>query len=202
MIFGSPLMPCPEAVEAVSLSHRQSALAYISRPHFSSASLSGFGAYLGAYSLRSLPSDGSVYEQLLIAITPLGYKEASMHMNRSSAQHLRFPSKSNRKFFHRSVSRKIISLVLLLGLLVFPITDLANQAPSLASFAIRLTANYSRIVSKALASFFTTSAATRQRETTAERTASVTSIRITPAKIVGYTGQPVKFSAVAATPII
>lgn len=87
---------------------------------------------------------------------------------------------------------------MLLSLFVFPVTDLAHQASSFATFAIKLSANYGRTVSKALASLFIASASTVHRETTADRTASVTNIRVTPAKIVGYTGQPIKFSAVGS----
>jgi RHS repeat-associated protein len=110
---------------------------------------------------------------------------------------IRFTSRSNRNPFRKSISRKITSFVLL-SLFIFPVTDLAHQAPFFASSAIKLTANYSRIVSKALASLFTASAANIRRETTADRTASVTNIRITPAKIVGYKNQPIKFSAVGS----
>jgi hypothetical protein len=57
-----------------------------------------------------------------------------------------------------------------------------------------------RVVSHSYEAFFlrrlfSQSNARARRETTAERTASVTSIQITPSRIVGYTGQLLRFSA-------
>jgi len=64
--------------------------------------------------------------------------------------------------------------------------------------ATKLTANSSRAASQVLTSLFSASAAARPQETTADRTSSVTGIRITPSRIVGYTGQHLPFSAVGS----
>lgn len=119
-----------------------------------------------------------------------------MRLNRFSVSSPYFLSRSIHRLIGRNLPRKVISLTLLLSLLILPISELAYQASFFVSIAINLTANSSRIISHTLASLFGASAASAQRETTADRTARVASIRITPAKIVGYTGQQLLFSAI------
>jgi hypothetical protein len=101
-----------------------------------------------------------------------------------------------RRFFRRVLQHRIICCAVALNLLIWPGPGLLTE--QLLAFASEVL--NTRIVSHSYEAFFlrrlfSRSPARPRRETTAERTASVTSIQITPARIVGYTGQLLRFSA-------
>jgi RHS repeat-associated protein len=98
---------------------------------------------------------------------------------------------------------KVISLFLLLNFLIWPSSGFAKdfEAASTVVVAstITLTTGSFRTISYLFRHLFSSGRRqARQRETTADRNAQVSSIRINPARIVGYVGQKIQFSAIGS----
>jgi RHS repeat-associated protein len=106
---------------------------------------------------------------------------------------------SSLTFSRVSLTRKIVCLVLLANLLIWPTPGLAKDLESASiaalSSTITLTTGSLRAVSHFLSLLFGIRRAQTRGETTAERTAAVTNIQINPTRIVGYTDQQLHFSA-------
>src|SRR5262245_56574482 len=97
---------------------------------------------------------------------------------------------------------KAISLFLLINLLIWPTSGSAKQLGDFASTVvvsstITITTAPMRAATYLVKLLFgSRRAQVRRPNTTSERTAAVSNIRINPARIVGYTGQRIQFSAV------
>ncbi|MEN3334929.1 MAG: hypothetical protein V7641_4294 [Blastocatellia bacterium] len=108
-------------------------------------------------------------------------------------------SKTPRQLLVRGWRQRVLCFVLTFGLLVLPDAGYAVSAAS--SLAVQVAKDTVAPVPVAIEWFkrlFRRSAKPPRQETTADRTASVTTISISPAKIVGYSGQRISFSAVGS----
>jgi RHS repeat-associated protein len=104
-----------------------------------------------------------------------------------------------RKLFARGWRRRVLCLVLIFGMLTVP--DLGYAVSAASEIAVQVAKDTVAPIPVAVKWFkrlFRRSARPRRQETTADRSASVSSIAITPAGIVGYTGQQVSFTAVGS----
>lgn len=116
---------------------------------------------------------------------------------------LRFPRmftiNSVNKPIHRRRSRRLICLVLLLNLLIWPSPGLARQLGNLAADAVRsssitITTGSVRIASYLLKALFRSQTA-RRKDTLADRLAQVARVEIWAHRFVAYQGQAQNFSA-------
>src|ERR1044071_8533965 len=103
------------------------------------------------------------------------------------------------RFFLRSArnsaSRKLITLLLLFNMVIFPTPALLHELKSLVSFAVTVSLAYSRANSKAFLSLFQSKPPAFRTETLLDRLAKVAHIQVSPRKFVGYQGQSLNFSA-------
>src|SRR5215813_13375922 len=111
--------------------------------------------------------------------------------------------KSSLTFSRVSLTRRVVCLVLLINLLIWPTPgfakDLETASTAVLSSTITLTTGSLRAVSYFLSRLFAPRRTqVRRADTTAQRTSAVSNIRINPARIVGYTGQQLHFSAIGS----
>lgn len=103
-----------------------------------------------------------------------------------------------RNLFRRGLRRKLVCLVLLLNILIWPATDLTVRAlPTLGRMAVSLATGSLRNISVIAKSLFRSASAAGQQETPEQRLARVARIRISPLKYVGYQQQQVTLTALA-----
>jgi hypothetical protein len=104
------------------------------------------------------------------------------------------------RLFRRRPFRKVICFGLISSLLILPGPGVAvSEVRALASTAVGLTTSPIRYFQPILRSLFGLGARARpQGETLADRIARVAQVRISPFKLVGYTGEGATFTATGA----
>ena len=110
-----------------------------------------------------------------------------------------FTINSLNKLFHRRLPRRLICLVLLFNLLIWPSTGVARELGDLASYAVRsstitITTGSVRIVSYLLKALFRSQTA-RPKDSPADRERAVVGLRVNPNKLVGYENEGATFTA-------
>jgi RHS repeat-associated protein len=108
-----------------------------------------------------------------------------------------------RHFSHRVLQRRVICCVVGLNLLLWTGPGLAADSfIALGSQVLNTRVGFHSyeafFLRRLLPRLFSQTTTRARRETTADRTARVTTIRINPSRIVGYTGQRLQFSAVGS----
>lgn len=115
----------------------------------------------------------------------------------------RFTRRFTRRLRRHSVSRKLVCFALVFNLMILPSPVAMHQLSTLATAAFidsnaRIVTTAVRLAAFLLKPFLSSPSMSQHRETTAERTAYVNRVTINPARIVGYQGQRLHFSAVGS----
>jgi hypothetical protein len=107
----------------------------------------------------------------------------------------RIISKSFIRFLRCGIRRKLLCLALILSLIILPSDLSLRQLPVIASTAVEMTAGMTSWASSIWNWLFGSQSDRPQRLTLADRIARVSSISVSPSKMVGYQGETLTFNA-------